>query len=101
MQPLATGDLICWTDDDVLVEPAWLNAYVDAAARRPNAGIFDGTIRPWFEHEPPVWLRDNERLLAGMLVAAISVRSSKPSKPTNALSARTWRFVARQSSGTS
>jgi GT2 family glycosyltransferase len=68
-QELATGDLICWTDDDVIVDPEWLTAYVEAATRWPHAGFFGGLIRPWFAHEPPAWLRENEGFLAGMLVA--------------------------------
>jgi GT2 family glycosyltransferase len=53
----ASGDYILWTDDDVLVEPTWLAAYVDAFILRPSAGVFGGVIRPWFPHEPPEWLR--------------------------------------------
>src|SRR4051812_4932182 len=32
---VAAGELICWTDDDVLVDPGWLSAYVEAASRWP------------------------------------------------------------------
>jgi glycosyltransferase involved in cell wall biosynthesis len=66
---VSTGDLILWTDDDVLVDPNWIAAYVDAASRWPTAGYFGGRIVPWFEHDPPEWLAKNEKLLAGMLVA--------------------------------
>jgi glycosyltransferase involved in cell wall biosynthesis len=65
---LATGELILWTDDDVHVDPGWIAAYIDAAARWPGAGYFGGRIAPWFEHDPPTWLTQNEKLLAGMLV---------------------------------
>src|ERR1700722_17754963 len=43
------GDLLLWTDDDVLVEPDWLNAYVETALQNPNAVFFGGTVEPWFE----------------------------------------------------
>ena len=66
---LAAGDLICWTDDDVLVDPEWLSAYVDAARRWPDAGYFGGRIFPWFEHSPPDWLAKNTTVLAGLLAA--------------------------------
>jgi glycosyltransferase involved in cell wall biosynthesis len=46
------GDLLIWTDDDVLVEPGWLAAYVRAAAEFPEAGYFGGPVEPWFETEP-------------------------------------------------
>ena len=66
---IATGDLILWTDDDVLVDTNWVAAYVDAAARWPGAGYFGGRIAPRYEQEPPTWLSRNERILSGMLVA--------------------------------
>lgn len=53
----AAGQYLLWTDDDVLVEPSWLEAYVAAFARRPKAGFFGGVIRPWFPNDPPEWLR--------------------------------------------
>jgi glycosyltransferase involved in cell wall biosynthesis len=48
----ARGDLMLWTDDDVLVDPAWLAALVEAAARHPGALGFGGPIEPWFPVEP-------------------------------------------------
>lgn len=53
----ARGDLILWTDDDVLVEPDWLSAYVAAAERWPEAVFFGGWIEPWYEVPPPAWLK--------------------------------------------
>lgn len=53
----ASGEYLLWTDDDVLVEPSWLEAYVAAFIRRPAAGFFGGVIRPWFPNDPPEWLR--------------------------------------------
>lgn len=53
----ASGDYILWTDDDVLVEPNWIAAYVAAFVRYPSAGFFGGVIRPWFPNVPPEWLR--------------------------------------------
>jgi len=53
----ATGELIVCTDDDVLVSPDWLSAYVAAAQQWPDASFFGGTIDPWFEVEPPRWIK--------------------------------------------
>ena len=53
----AKGEYIIWTDDDVLVEPDWLKAYLNAFAEWPHACIFAGAIDPWFEHTPPPWLQ--------------------------------------------
>jgi glycosyltransferase involved in cell wall biosynthesis len=52
----AQGDLILWTDDDVLVDPNWLAGYVRAAEANPQAEFFGGAILPWFESKPPRWL---------------------------------------------
>jgi glucosyl-dolichyl phosphate glucuronosyltransferase len=53
---VARGDLIVWTDDDVLVDPHWLARYRDASRRWPEASYFGGPIRPWFESPPPAWM---------------------------------------------
>lgn len=50
-----TGDLLIWTDDDVLVEPDWLTEYVKAATEHPSIDYFGGPIDPWFETTPPGW----------------------------------------------
>jgi glycosyltransferase involved in cell wall biosynthesis len=52
------GDLILWTDDDVLVDPGWLAAYATAARELPEAVYFGGPIEPWFEADPPDWLTE-------------------------------------------
>jgi glycosyltransferase involved in cell wall biosynthesis len=52
----AKGELIVWTDDDVLVDPDWLLEYVKAAEQWPWAAFFGGTIDPWFAAEPPRWI---------------------------------------------
>ncbi len=53
----ATGDYIFWIDDDVLVEDSWLLEYMNALEAYPDAAYFGGTVEPWFEVEPPLWLR--------------------------------------------
>jgi len=52
----ANGELLLWTDDDVLVHQDWLSEYVSAAARWPEASFFGGPVEPWFEGSPPAWL---------------------------------------------
>jgi glucosyl-dolichyl phosphate glucuronosyltransferase len=64
----AEGDLIVWTDDDVLVDELWLAEYARAAEAWPNAGYFGGTIEPWFETPAPEWIKQNMDLLAGPFV---------------------------------
>jgi glycosyltransferase involved in cell wall biosynthesis len=43
------GDIIAFTDDDVIVNPDWLNALAAVAARCPDLDIFGGPITPMFE----------------------------------------------------
>jgi glycosyltransferase involved in cell wall biosynthesis len=64
----ALGELIVWTDDDVVVHPQWLSAYVRAAEQWPGAAYFGGTIDPAYEAPPPKWVVDNINRLQGMLV---------------------------------
>src|SRR5262249_35853856 len=55
----AEGDLILWTDDDVLVDPDWFLQYLLAASKYPEATYFGGTIEPWFASAPPRWVQRN------------------------------------------
>lgn len=61
----ATGDLVLWTDDDVLVAPEWLAAYCEAAALWPAATYFGGTIEPLYDQTPPAWAADNPHIVKG------------------------------------
>jgi glycosyltransferase involved in cell wall biosynthesis len=59
----AKGDYILWTDDDVIIDPNWLAAYVNAFRTWPHAAVFGGPIKPKLEGNPPEWL--TEMLLCG------------------------------------
>lgn len=72
------SDLILWTDDDVLVDQQWLAEYVRAAAARPDVAFFGGTILPWFESEPPAWIRENWSLVANVYGAREFSQCSAP-----------------------
>jgi glycosyltransferase involved in cell wall biosynthesis len=54
----AKGDYILWTDDDVIVDPNWLVAYVNASRTWPNAALFGGPIKLKLEGNPPPWLTE-------------------------------------------
>jgi glycosyltransferase involved in cell wall biosynthesis len=60
-----SGDLILWTDDDVLVPEDWLDGYASAVRQWPEASYFGGPIEPHFESEPPRWLSRNIDHLQG------------------------------------
>lgn len=58
----ARGEYICWTDDDVSLDPNWLAAYVEAFRRHPEAAVFGGRILPVLEPPTSKWFamaRDN------------------------------------------
>jgi glycosyltransferase involved in cell wall biosynthesis len=62
----AQGDLLLWTDDDVLVDREWLSEYVAAASRFPAATFFGGTVDPWFAAEPPRWISRHLHKITGV-----------------------------------
>ena len=61
----ARGELILWTDDDVLVEANWLKAHVEAAREMPDADFFGGPIRPRFINSPPEWIAEAWQYISG------------------------------------
>jgi glucosyl-dolichyl phosphate glucuronosyltransferase len=50
----ARGELILWTDDDVLASGNWIAEYVRVAGEHPEAGYFGGRVTPWYAEEIPV-----------------------------------------------
>jgi L-malate glycosyltransferase len=50
------GALAVFTDDDVLVDPGWLEALHRAADSRPDYSIFGGAIRPIWSRPPDPWI---------------------------------------------
>ena len=51
----AKGDYICWTDDDVVIDPEWLSAYAAAFKRHPEAAVFGGRVLPFLVKPTPAW----------------------------------------------
>lgn len=51
----ARGRYICWTDDDVRLEPGWLEAYAEAFRQYPDAVVFGGRVLPVLEGPTPHW----------------------------------------------
>jgi glucosyl-dolichyl phosphate glucuronosyltransferase len=52
---LAQGEILAWTDDDVLVAPNWLAA-IHTAFSDPLAVCAGGKALPLWEAPPPLWL---------------------------------------------
>ncbi|GGZ26144.1 glycosyltransferase [Asticcacaulis endophyticus] len=65
----ALGEYICWTDDDVLIDPNWLAAYAQAFAQNPQASVFGGVIEPVPETELPAWWHEHADGLLNVLAA--------------------------------
>jgi len=65
----ARGQHILFTDDDVLIDKAWLTEYSGAFERWPDAGYFGGRVLPFYPSGKPSWLHDESiALLSGLLV---------------------------------
>jgi glycosyltransferase involved in cell wall biosynthesis len=56
---LARGELLVFTDDDVLAERGWLQAHTRAARDWPEASIFAGRIVPRFPEGTPRHLQEH------------------------------------------
>ncbi len=54
----SAGDYVIFTDDDVLVDDAWLTEFQQAARAYPEAAAIGGIIEPWFPHAPDPELLD-------------------------------------------
>jgi glucosyl-dolichyl phosphate glucuronosyltransferase len=53
----AKGELLVFTDDDVIADSKWLQAFMQAARRWPKEKIFGGTITPSFPGPVPGYVR--------------------------------------------
>lgn len=63
------GDLLVFTDDDVVVDRDWLREYARGPARFRGAAFFGGRVLPMWDTPRPGWLRDEKMpLLSGLLV---------------------------------
>ncbi len=78
----ARGDLIVFTDDDVIPECSWLCEWRRVADQHPEIDVFGGTIMPEFEAAPPAWLRETNWML--MLYAVTTPTLGEGVFPPNA-----------------
>jgi glucosyl-dolichyl phosphate glucuronosyltransferase len=80
------GDVLLFTDDDVRVDTAWLNAYSEAIAQYPSAAYFGGRVIPYWPHGRPKWMKDEGLALIGGLLVRFhlgeSLREFAPNEPT-------------------
>ena len=53
------GDLVVFTDDDVIPSPGWLLAYRAAADTHPDVDVFNGPTKPYWSVVPPDYILRN------------------------------------------
>lgn len=59
-----SGDLLCFVDDDNLLDSQYLSVALNLARVHPRIGAFGGSIRPVYEVKPPEWLGPYQEMLA-------------------------------------
>jgi glycosyltransferase involved in cell wall biosynthesis len=65
----AQGAYILWTDDDVIIDPDWIRAYVAAFETFPEAALFGGKICPLLLSPTPNWFSQNKDILEWVVAA--------------------------------
>lgn len=55
-RPFIEGDLVVFTDDDVIVPPDWLIKWCEAGEAFPETGVFSGAIKPHWLKRPDPWV---------------------------------------------
>jgi glycosyltransferase involved in cell wall biosynthesis len=77
----ATGDLILWTDDDVLVDSDWVATYVEAAKAWPHAAFWGGRVEPLYGSAPPAWVARNRAQVSHCFGLCQYERTVRPLAP--------------------
>jgi glucosyl-dolichyl phosphate glucuronosyltransferase len=78
--PLVRGDLVVFTDDDVLPAPDWLLALRRAADAHPEATLFGGTVSLEWPAPPPRWLSED-----AVEFSVLYTKQERPSGPCSSL----------------
>lgn len=60
--PHIKGDLIVFTDDDVVAQSDWLTRFQEVSKEQPDYAIFGGKVVPRWPSTPPEWLLDEVSL---------------------------------------
>jgi glucosyl-dolichyl phosphate glucuronosyltransferase len=72
------GDLVVFTDDDVLPDPDWLVMWRSAVDRYPECSIFGGTIDLLFDRDRPGWLSGMQGLEESILFTSTEPLAEGP-----------------------
>jgi glycosyltransferase involved in cell wall biosynthesis len=95
----AQGDLMVWTDDDLLVDPEWLAEYARAAEAWPDAAYFGGAVDPWFETTPPDWIVRNLACLESVYALRDLGPDVRPLRPDEGIVGASMAFRRRAIEG--
>lgn len=63
----ARGEIIVFTDDDVIADPSWLMSIVQCF-KIYQCDFAGGRVLPLYQQETPQWIKDNADILAGPIV---------------------------------
>jgi GT2 family glycosyltransferase len=80
---IARGELVVFTDDDVLVDPMWLRELWCAASAHPNEVAFCGPIVPQFPAAVPEWLL--RHAYSSVLFASLVIEATEGPLPLHCL----------------
>mgnify|MGYP001590105846 CR=1 FL=1 len=54
----AKTEILIFTDDDATFSPDWVKSYIDAFFKYPKMVAAGGPVRPKWESNPPIWLKE-------------------------------------------
>ncbi len=78
---VARGDLLIFTDDDVLTEDDWIESYVSAARRWESDSVFCGPIIPKFPAHTPCWMQEGSFPFAAMAFSKLDFSKIEEASP--------------------
>lgn len=65
----ARGDIVVYTDDDVVVSDNWISSISTFFAEYPDADAVGGKILPVYPEKSPAWVKKYQNLLKGPILA--------------------------------
>jgi glycosyltransferase involved in cell wall biosynthesis len=63
----AKGEILAFTDDDVVISDGWLNA-IQECFKKYSCDVVGGRVLPLYPENTPQWIKDNCKLLGGPIV---------------------------------
>lgn len=89
---IVKGDLILFTDDDVIPDETWLLEYEGAADTNPDVSVFSGQVRHFWKKKPSAWLEQ----LAADGMAFGGTAANRAEGPIQAIAVKGANFMVRK-----